>query len=58
MNDLLWQIAQDKRSEVCQSIELRPLPETVEASAKSSAWRWAAAALIAGALVIFHALIG
>ena len=58
MNDLLWQIAQDKRSEVCQSIEQRPPSEVVEASAKSGVRRWVIAAMAAAALVIFHALIG
>ena len=47
MNDLLWQIAQDKRSEVCQSIEQRPLSEAVEASARSDVRRWVIAAVAA-----------
>jgi len=58
MNDLLWQIAQDKRGEVCRSIEQRPLAEASEANAKTGVRRWVIAAVAAATLVIVHALVG
>lgn len=61
MNDTLWAVAKDMRNEVSNRIEHRPLPEyanSVERPAPPAARRWIAAALVAGALVIFHALVG
>ena len=58
MNDLLWEIANDKRNAVCQALERQPLVEAMEARSHSGAGWWAMAALMPILLVILHALAG